>query len=144
MILMRTTHEQMRTALASAYPLTILVSMEEERQEQLLERFGNAAKPNPLPLAIWNCVDGFLAVGPEGMDDPMAALKWIADSAPQGLYLFKDIGEFLDDRRAPAPIARHRHEDPRHRSFSLHPQAERRASRRPQTAQLCGHLALPR
>jgi len=96
---MRSTHEQVRTALASAYPLTILVSMEEERQEQLLERFGSAAKPNPLPLAVWNCVDGFLSVGPEGMDDPMDALKWVGDEAPQGLYLFKDVGEFLDDRR---------------------------------------------
>jgi len=96
---MRSTHDQVRTALASAYPLTVVVSMEEERQERLLERFGNAAKPNPLPLAVWNCVDGFLSVGPEGMDDPMDALKWIGNDAPQGLYLFKDIGEFLDDRR---------------------------------------------
>ena len=99
MFLMRTTHEQVRTALASAYPLTILVSMEEERQEQLLERFGNAAKPNPLPLAVWNCVDGFLSVGPEGLDDPMDALKWVSDNGPRGIYLFKDLGEFLDDRK---------------------------------------------
>jgi len=99
MIRMRSTHEQVRTALASAYPLTILVSMEEERQEQLLDRFGKAAKPKALPLAIWNCVDGFLSVGPEGMDDPMVALKWVGDEAPQGLYLFKDVGEFLDDRK---------------------------------------------
>ncbi|MCU0305619.1 MAG: AAA family ATPase [Thermoanaerobaculales bacterium] len=96
---MRSTHDQVRTALASAYPLTILVSMEEERQERLLERFGNAAKPSPLPLVVWNCVDGFLNGGPAGMDDPMRALAWIADDAPRGLYLFKDIGEFLDDRR---------------------------------------------
>jgi len=96
---MRTTHEQVRTALAAAYPLTIVVSMEEERQEQLLERFGNAAKPNPLPLAVWNCVDGFLSVGPEGLDDPMDALKWVSESGPRGIYLFKDLGEFLDDRK---------------------------------------------
>ncbi|MEE4273674.1 MAG: AAA family ATPase [Thermoanaerobaculales bacterium] len=96
---MRSTSDQVRTALASAYPLTVLVSMEEERQERLLERFGNSAKPNPLPLAVWNCVDGFTSVGPGGMDDPMEALKWIGDEAPQGLYLFKDIGEFLGDRK---------------------------------------------
>jgi len=99
MITMRSTSDQVRTALASAYPLTVLVSMEEERQERLLERFGSAAKPNPLPLAVWNCVDGFTSVGPEGMDDPMEALKWVGDEAPQGLYLFKDIGEFLGDRK---------------------------------------------
>ena len=32
-------------------------------------------------------------------DDPMEALKWVGDQAPQGLYLFKDIGEFLGDRK---------------------------------------------
>lgn len=99
MPLMRSTHDQLRTALSSAYPLTVIVSMEEERQERLLERFGNAAKPNPLPLAVWNCVDGFQSVGPDGMDDPMDALDWVANKAPRGLYLFKDIGEFLADRR---------------------------------------------
>jgi SpoVK/Ycf46/Vps4 family AAA+-type ATPase len=96
---MRTTHEQVSTALASAYPLTVLVSLEEERQERLLRRFADGAKPSPLPLATWNCVDGFLSDGPDGMEDPMDALKWVGDKAPRGLYLFKDLGEFLTDRR---------------------------------------------
>jgi SpoVK/Ycf46/Vps4 family AAA+-type ATPase len=98
---MRTTYEQVRIALASAYPLTVLVSLEEERQERLLKRFAEGAKPNPLPLTIWNCVDGFLdgGPGPEGMDDPMRALKWVGDDAPKGLFLFKDLGGFLDDRK---------------------------------------------
>jgi SpoVK/Ycf46/Vps4 family AAA+-type ATPase len=99
MLIMRSTYDQVRTALASAYPLTIVVSMEEERQEMLLERFGKAARPNPLPLAVWNCVDGFQSVGPDGLDDPMDALAWIADEGPKGLYLFKDVGEFLNDRK---------------------------------------------
>ena len=50
---MRSTREQIRTALASAYPLTVLVSMEEERQERLLERYADTAKPQPLPFTIW-------------------------------------------------------------------------------------------
>ena len=33
------------------------------------------------------------------MDDPMEALKGVGDEGPKGLYLFKDVGEFLDDRR---------------------------------------------
>jgi SpoVK/Ycf46/Vps4 family AAA+-type ATPase len=96
---MRSSQEQVRVALASAYPLTVLVSLEEERQERLLERFAQGAKPDPLPFAVWNCVDGFQSEGPEGMDDPMAALSWISDGAPRGLYLFKDLGEFLEDRK---------------------------------------------
>jgi SpoVK/Ycf46/Vps4 family AAA+-type ATPase len=96
---MRSTREQIRTALASAYPLTVLVSMEEERLERLLERYADTAKPQPLPLAIWNCVDGFVDNGPKGLDDPMEALAWVGSEAPRGLYLFKDLGEFLEDRR---------------------------------------------
>jgi hypothetical protein len=96
---MRTTLEQIGTALASAYPITILVSLEEERLERLLSRYAAGAKPEPLPVTVWNCVDGF--VGGDGSDrsDPMDALDWIANDSPRGIYLLKDIGEFLEDRR---------------------------------------------
>jgi ATP-dependent 26S proteasome regulatory subunit len=96
---MRTTLEQIKTALASAYPLTLLVSLEEERLERLLSRFAQAAKPEPLPVTVWNCVEGFSSNGQANLDDPMEALAWIGDQAPRGLYLLKDMGEFLDDRR---------------------------------------------
>jgi ATP-dependent 26S proteasome regulatory subunit len=97
---MRTTQEQIRTALASAYPLTILVSHEEERLERLLGRFARSAKPNPLPVIVWNCVDGFGAVNTECGDDPIAALRWIeSEQAPRGLYLFKDLAKRFDDPR---------------------------------------------
>ena len=97
---MRTTQEQVRTALASAYPLVVLVSLEEERMERLLGRFASAARPEPVPVITWNCVDGIIGDGsPEGLDDPMDALRWIADDGPRALYLLKDLGEFLDDRR---------------------------------------------
>jgi len=96
---MQTTLEQIRTALASAYPLTVLVSPEEERLERLLGRFASAAKPEPLPVTVWNCVDGFSANGQPDLTEPMAALDWIANQAPRGIYLFKDLGEYLDDRR---------------------------------------------
>jgi ATP-dependent 26S proteasome regulatory subunit len=96
---MRTAFEQLRTALASAYPLILLVSLEEERMERLLDRFAQAARPEPLPVTVWNCVNGFTSNGPPGLDTPMAALQWIANDAPRGLYLFKDLGEFLDDRQ---------------------------------------------
>lgn len=99
---MRTTQEQIRTALASAYPLTVLVSHEEERLERILARFAGSARPEPLPLTIWNCVDGFLDLpaGPQEAADPMVALRWIeSDQAPRGLYLFKDLASRYDDPR---------------------------------------------
>ena len=42
---MLSTIEQIRTALASAYPITLLVSPEEDRQEKLLRMFAASAKP---------------------------------------------------------------------------------------------------
>jgi hypothetical protein len=96
---MHSTVEQIRTALASAYPITLLVSPEEERQKQLLDRFAAAAKPEELPVFVWNCVDGFVDHGSENHCDPMEALAWIGRDAPKGLYLLKDIGDMLDDRK---------------------------------------------
>jgi hypothetical protein len=96
---MQTTIEQLRTALASAYPLTMLVSLEEERLENLLRRFGAAFRPEPLPVIVWNCVDGYVTGGPEKCDDPLVALSWIAREGPKGLYLLKDLGTLLEDHR---------------------------------------------
>ena len=96
---MRTTFDQIRTALASAYPITVLVSSEEDRQEQLLRRFGAGAKPAELPVVVWNCVDGFIGRDGDDHHDPMNALAWIADAAPRGLYLLKDFGDMLGDRQ---------------------------------------------
>jgi len=96
---MRTTLDELRHALASAYPLVMLVSPEEERMERLLGGFAASARPTPLELSVWNCVDGF--VGQESADasDPMAALSWVGSAAPRGIYLFKDLGDFLSDRK---------------------------------------------
>ena len=93
---MRSTVDQIRQALASAYPVVLLVSPEEERLERLLDRFGQAAKPHPLPVTVWNCVDGF---GDGSHVDPMDALGHLATTSGHGLFLFKDLGPFLTDRR---------------------------------------------
>ena len=96
---MRSTLEQIRTALASAYPIVLLVSSEEERLERLLRRFGGAAKPEPLPVEVWNCVDGFGSGAEPRLTEAAAALRWIAGDAPRGFYLFKDLDGYLADRR---------------------------------------------
>ncbi len=97
--MMRSTVEQIKTALASAYPLTFLVSAEEERLERLLHRFARSARPEPLPVTTWNCVDGFLDGGPSGNEDPLDALSWVAREGPQGFYVFKDLDSLLGDRK---------------------------------------------
>jgi ATP-dependent 26S proteasome regulatory subunit len=94
---MATTAEQVGTALASAYPVTVLLSPEEDRIERLLQRFAAGAKPQPLPLLVWNCLDGF--VGKAGSTDPIAALAWLAGDAPRGFYMFKDMHALLPGNR---------------------------------------------
>jgi len=95
---MLSTIEQIRTALASAYPITLLVSPEEDRQEKLLRRFAASAKPAELPVIVWNCVDGFIGHGGDAHRDPMKALAWIASEGPKGLYLLKDFEEVIEDK----------------------------------------------
>lgn len=97
---MQSSFDQIRNALSSAYPLTLLVSLEEERMEKLLERFAAGAKPEPFPVSVWNCVDGFSHEGGEAFSDPMQALAWLAtERAPRGFYLFKDFEGLWDDRK---------------------------------------------
>lgn len=97
---MQSSFDQIRNALSSAYPLTLLVSLEEERMEKLLERFAAGAKPEAFPVSTWNCVDGFSHEGGEAFADPMQALAWLSTKrAPRGFYLFKDLEGLWDDRK---------------------------------------------
>ncbi len=97
---MKSTLDQVRTALASAYPLTVLVSLEEERMQRLLEQFAAGARPQALPVSVWNCVDGFGTETEPHLADPMKALTWVAsDGAAQGFYVFKDLQDQLGDRQ---------------------------------------------
>lgn len=94
---MKSALQELRTALASAYPLVFLVSPEEERMRALLEQVGAQVRPNPLEVTVWNCVDG-LDGHPE-LTDPLQALAWVRQEGPQGLYLFKDLADLLADRK---------------------------------------------
>jgi ATP-dependent 26S proteasome regulatory subunit len=94
---MATTVEQVATALASAYPLIVVLSPEEDRIERLLGRFAAGAKPQALPLTVWNCLDGF--AGQAESADPVRALAWLAREAPQGFYVFKDLHALLPGNR---------------------------------------------
>jgi len=68
--------------------------------ERLLERFASNARPAPLQVLTWNCVDGFGTPGESKLADPMDALAWIGSpEAPKGFFLLKDLGGMLDDRK---------------------------------------------
>lgn len=94
---MATTVEQLGIALASAYPIIVVLSPEEERMEKLLQRFAAGAKPAPLPVTVWNCLEGF--PGQEGTADPIAALTTVAGDSQRGFFIFKDTGSILEGNR---------------------------------------------
>ncbi|MCU0293447.1 MAG: AAA family ATPase [Thermoanaerobaculaceae bacterium] len=94
---MATTVDQIRTALASAYPVTIVLSPEEDRIEKLLQRFAAGIRPDALPMLTWNCLEGFKEQ--PGSVDPVAALAWVAEQGPRGFYLFKDVHVLLEGNR---------------------------------------------
>jgi ATP-dependent 26S proteasome regulatory subunit len=94
---MATTLEQVATALSSAYPVIAVLTPEEDRVEKLIQRFAAGAKPQPLPVSVWNCLDGFQ--GANDHVDAVAALSWIAGEAPQGFYVFKDLQALLPGNR---------------------------------------------
>ncbi|HNX49217.1 MAG TPA: hypothetical protein PKL08_03555, partial [Thermoanaerobaculaceae bacterium] len=94
---MATTVDQIRTALASAYPVTVILSPEEDRIEKLLQRFAAGIRPDPLPMLTWNCLEGFKEQ--PGSSDPVSALTWVAEQGPRGFYLFKDVHVLLDGNR---------------------------------------------
>jgi SpoVK/Ycf46/Vps4 family AAA+-type ATPase len=94
---MATTVEQIHTALASAYPLIMVLSNEEDRIERLIQRFAAGAKPQPLPVVTWNCLDGL--TGQPGTEDPVVALRWLETQGPHGFYVFKDLQALLPGNR---------------------------------------------
>jgi len=67
---------------------------------------------------VWNCVDGFASNGQPTLTEPMAALDWVAPTAPRGFYLFKDLGE-TSTTAACCAGARHGDEDPQHRPLPV-------------------------
>lgn len=94
---MATTVEQIATALASAYPIIVVLSPEEERMEKILQRFASGAKPQALPVTPWNILDGFS--GRPETSDPIAALEAIAADSQRGFYILKDMAAILDGNR---------------------------------------------
>jgi ATP-dependent 26S proteasome regulatory subunit len=95
---MATTVEQIKTALASAYPAIVVLCPEEERIERLLQRFAAGAKPEPWAVSLWNCLDGF--ADRPGTTDAIDALRWVASpEASKGFYIFKDIHALMPGNR---------------------------------------------
>jgi hypothetical protein len=94
---MATTVEQISIALSSAYPLIVVLSPEEDRIERLIQRFAAAAKPQVLPVTVWNCIEGFRER--TEVTDPAAALAWVASNGPRGFYVFKDVHALLPGNR---------------------------------------------
>ena len=139
---MATTVEQIHTALASAYPLIVVLSPEEDRIERLIQRFAAGAKPQPLPVTTWNCLDGFVGRPARWTRSPRCAGS--SEGAARLLHLQGPARAAPGQPPAAAPPARHRRGDPQHRPLHLPARARVRGAGRAQAAHLRGDLAVPR
>lgn len=82
------------------YPLIYLVTPEEERAETAIAQ---VARQEPeRKVFIWTVTHGIVEYGQPRMltqhntQSPQPAIKWVMEQKDAGLYIFKDLHEFLD------------------------------------------------
>ena len=115
---MATTVEQLGTALASAYPLIVVLSPEEDRIERLIQRFAAGGQAAAAAGVTWNCRRRVPRARRGDAMPPRRSPGWPRE-APRGFYVFKDMHALLPGNRALLRrAARHRGGDPQHAAAS--------------------------
>ena len=83
--------------IAAKTPIICLVSDEERRIERLVKELAQKAFGKPIPLFIWNCVEG--VTGETGVvpntTNILDALNWVLKQEETVFILFKDIKYYL-------------------------------------------------
>ncbi len=100
-VLNRKTVQKISRGLRSRYPLFYVLGWEEERIEWLLRSVAKSYYNGAGELVVWSANDGFLPIdgdaggtalaAGEGLTDPVAALRAIAESERPAMYLMKDL-----------------------------------------------------
>jgi SpoVK/Ycf46/Vps4 family AAA+-type ATPase len=100
-VLNRKTVQKISRGLRSRYPLFYVLGWEEERIERLLRSVAKSYYNGAGELVVWSANDGFLPIdgdaagtalaAGEGLTDPIAALRAIAESERPAMYLMKDL-----------------------------------------------------
>jgi SpoVK/Ycf46/Vps4 family AAA+-type ATPase len=93
--------KELEVLIQAQYPLVYLLTSEEERGEGLL---ANIAKLKPQRrLFIWTVTHGIVEYGnPRSLTQhntqaPQPAIQWVMEQRDPGLFVFKDLHDFLDN-----------------------------------------------
>jgi len=91
--------DQIREALRGRHPLLYLLTPEEDRACEALNRLLPGCFPGGT-LATWDCVRGLEPAIPDtDTRNPIAALQHIIAHPGRGFYVMKDLSAFMDDAR---------------------------------------------
>jgi SpoVK/Ycf46/Vps4 family AAA+-type ATPase len=87
-----TSEEQIRYLIKARYPLTYVISSEEERVERALVRVANDCKTK---CVWWSITKGFSQQGGADVKEPVAALQYILEAKESAIYVLLDLHEFM-------------------------------------------------
>ncbi|KAA6186923.1 AAA family ATPase [Thiohalocapsa marina] len=99
----RKTLQTISRGLRSRYPIFYLLGWEEDRMEQLLGSVAGSYYGADDRFVVWTATGGFsqaVTANNGTQTDPVAALRAIADSDREAIYLMKDLPAWLDDNPA--------------------------------------------
>lgn len=93
--------EELSTLIQAQYPLIYLVTPEEDRAEQAIERIAEM-KAQQRRIYVWTVTHGIVEYGqPRNVTQhntvsPEAAIEWVVRQREPGIYIFKDLHPFID------------------------------------------------
>lgn len=104
--------EELDVLIRARYPILYVVSWEEERVQQCLEKIAAARNKK---LMTWTVTQGLVKAGAEmtrtksgsaNTTDPIVALDAVMEQMDPTIYLFKDFHHFTEDQRCNCSVLR--------------------------------------
>lgn len=92
--------QELEVVIKAQYPLIYLLSPEEERVEQMIMTIAQAAPERR--TFVWTVTHGIVELGqPRNLtqhntQSPQPAIQWVMDYKEPGIFIFKDLHDFLD------------------------------------------------
>jgi SpoVK/Ycf46/Vps4 family AAA+-type ATPase len=94
--------ERIKKGLSAGYSLFYVLCQEEGRLERMLAEISAAHYGDGRPLVVWTSAGGFHAheASLDGTTDPLQAVRYVASSQQDALFLMKDLPMHLGDNPA--------------------------------------------
>ena len=92
---------ELNVLIQAQYPLIYLVTPEEERAEDAIAEVARSVAPQR-QVFLWTVTHGIVEYGQprtltqSSTQSPQPAIQWVMDRKEPGIYIFKDLHDFLD------------------------------------------------